>query len=86
LTKGDSHAWDHEPKPPDCHRAEPQARARHVQRQEDHTKDIDFTPAGIRARRQAGYADARKMLEAAPWSRITDPLAGVLVCDARLEG
>ena len=24
---------------------------------EDHTKDIDFTPAGVRARWQAGYAD-----------------------------
>ena len=53
---------------------------------EDHTKDIDFTPTGIRTRRQAGYADARKMLEAAPWSRDADPLAGVLVHDVRLEG
>ncbi len=26
---------------------------------EDHTKDIDFTPAGIKARRNAGYADTR---------------------------
>ena len=26
---------------------------------EDHTKDIDFSPAGIRARWEAGYADTR---------------------------
>ena len=29
---------------------------------EDHTKDIDFTPAGIRARGQAGYADTQRMV------------------------
>lgn len=52
---------------------------------EDHTKDIDFTPTGIRTRLQAGYADARKMLEAAPWSRDVDPLAGVLIHDVRPE-
>ncbi len=31
--------------------------SRRASTDEDHTKDIDFTPAGIRARRQAGYAD-----------------------------
>lgn len=50
---------------------------------EDHTKDIDFTAAGIRARRQAGYADACKMLDAAPWLRATDSIEGVLVHDVR---
>ncbi len=34
---------------------------------EDHTKDIDFTPAGIRARREAGLIDAREVLTQAPW-------------------
>jgi NTE family protein len=34
---------------------------------EDHTKDIDFTPAGIRARREAGLIDAREVIEQAPW-------------------
>lgn len=52
---------------------------------EDHTKDIDFTAAGIRARRRAGYADAQKMLEAAPWTQDADPLAGVFVHDLRRE-
>jgi len=52
---------------------------------EDHTKDIDFTAAGIRARRQAGYADTQKMLAAAPWTRETAPLAGVVTHDVRPE-
>jgi NTE family protein len=34
---------------------------------EDHTKDIDFTPAGIRARREAGLIDTREVIAAAPW-------------------
>jgi NTE family protein len=34
---------------------------------EDHTKDIDFTPAGIRARREAGLIDTREVIEQAPW-------------------
>jgi NTE family protein len=46
---------------------------------EDHTKDIDFTPAGIRARWQAGYADTRRMLERAPWTRPVDPVEGVVI-------
>jgi NTE family protein len=45
---------------------------------EDHTKDIDFTPAGVRARRQAGYADTIKMIERAPWREAGDPIEGVL--------
>jgi NTE family protein len=48
---------------------------------EDHTKDIDFTPAGIRARWQAGRADTRRMLEHAPWTQPVDPLAGVVIHD-----
>ena len=32
---------------------------------EDHTKDIDFSPAGIRRRWEAGYADTMKTLESA---------------------
>ena len=48
---------------------------------EDHTKDIDFTPAGIRARWQAGYADTRRMLERAPWMAPVDPIDGVVIHD-----
>lgn len=46
---------------------------------EDHTKDIDFSRAGIRARWQAGYADIRRMLAAKPWDRPVGPLEGVVV-------
>jgi NTE family protein len=53
---------------------------------EDHTKDIDFTPAGIRARWQAGYADARRMVEAAPWTIPVDPMDGVIVHDPVAPG
>jgi len=46
---------------------------------EDHTKDIDFTAAGIRARREAGHADTLRMLERAPWRHgTTDPIEGVI--------
>ncbi len=46
---------------------------------EDHTKDIDFTPAGVLARRQAGYADTLRMIERAPWRETpSDPIEGVI--------
>lgn len=45
---------------------------------EDHTKDIDFTPAGVRARREAGYADTMRMVERSPWREPTDPIEGVI--------
>ncbi len=46
---------------------------------EDHTKDIDFTPAGVRARREAGLADTRRMLQRAPWVGCdADPIEGVI--------
>jgi NTE family protein len=49
---------------------------------EDHTKDIDFTPAGIRARREAGLIDAREVLDEAPWTRAIDEAHdGVIVHD-----
>jgi NTE family protein len=46
---------------------------------EDQLKDIDFTPASIRARWQAGYADTRRVLDLAPWTRPVDPIEGVIV-------
>jgi NTE family protein len=45
---------------------------------EDHTKDIDFTRAGVRARREAGYADTMQMIERSPWRAPTDPIEGVI--------
>ena len=45
---------------------------------EDHTKDINFTAAGVLARRQAGYADTLRMIENAPWTAPADPIEGVI--------
>ena len=46
---------------------------------EDHTKDIDFTSAGIRARRHAGYVNTLEMIQRAPWkSAAADPIEGVI--------
>ena len=45
---------------------------------EDNTKDIDFSAAGVRARREAGYADTLKMIARAPWRAPTDPIEGVV--------
>jgi NTE family protein len=46
---------------------------------EDHSKDIDFSAAGIEARWQAGYADTRRQLELAPWQRPVDTMDGVII-------
>jgi NTE family protein len=46
---------------------------------EDHTKDIDFTASGIRARREAGYAETLRMIERSPWRKPIDPMEGVIV-------
>ena len=46
---------------------------------EDYLKDIDFSPAGIRARWQAGLEDTRRMIESAPWRKAVDPMEGVVV-------
>ena len=49
---------------------------------EDHTKDIDFSPGGIRARRAAGYAHARRILAMAPWEETVDPIEGFILHEA----
>ncbi|PJC12615.1 MAG: patatin [Comamonadaceae bacterium CG_4_9_14_0_8_um_filter_60_18] len=46
---------------------------------EDHTKDIDFTPAGIRARWKAGAEYAQRHIDAAPWNDPFDPMLGIVV-------
>ncbi|MFM9976148.1 MAG: patatin-like phospholipase family protein [Beijerinckiaceae bacterium] len=50
---------------------------------EDHTKDIDFSASGIRARWTAGYADTREVLEQKPWIGQFDPLEGVILHEAK---
>jgi NTE family protein len=46
---------------------------------EDYTRDIDFTAAGIAARWQGGYDDARRALKRKPWQVAVDPMVGVAV-------
>jgi NTE family protein len=46
---------------------------------ETHTKDIDFTAAGIAARWEAGYRHTKDVLARAPWVGEFDPLAGVIL-------
>lgn len=52
---------------------------------EDHTKDIDFTRAGIRARWQAGYEHAQRVTAGKPWICHVDPLQGVLIHESSEE-
>jgi NTE family protein len=50
---------------------------------EDHAKDIDFSPAGIRARWAAGYDDTRRAIRNAPWQGDFDPIEGVILHEIR---
>jgi NTE family protein len=50
---------------------------------EAHTKDIDFSPAGIRARWEAGYADTMTALEHPRWLGVWYPLDGVILHEPR---
>jgi NTE family protein len=49
---------------------------------EDHAKDIDFSPDGIRLRREAGYRHTRETLAKAPWREPADPLVGFVLHEA----
>lgn len=51
-------------------------------RNEDHSKDIDFSPAGICARWDAGLADTRRVLEQTPWIGDFDPIEGFILHEA----
>ncbi len=46
---------------------------------EDHTKDVDFSPRGIRERWEAGYKHTRDALERRPWQGEYDPLEGFIL-------
>jgi NTE family protein len=52
---------------------------------ENHTKDIDFSPAGIRTRWEAGHADTTRALQRAAWNDDCDPLEGVILHNAASE-
>jgi NTE family protein len=46
---------------------------------ENHTKDIGFSPTGIRLRWEAGHADTIRALRRSPWDDACDPLEGVIL-------
>ena len=46
---------------------------------ENHTKDIDFSPHGIRLRWEAGYSDTVRALQRRAWEDDCDPLEGVIL-------
>src|ERR1700749_760775 len=50
---------------------------------EDHTKDVDFSPIGIRKRWDAGYAHTKAVLAHEPWVGQFDPLSGVILHEAQ---
>jgi NTE family protein len=52
---------------------------------ENHTKDIDFSRAGISNRWQAGYAACKDALERAAWQGRFDPLDGVILHDTTMD-
>ena len=49
---------------------------------EDHSKDIDFSPLGIRSRWEAGYAHTARVLAQAPWMAPVDPMEGIILHEA----
>jgi NTE family protein len=50
---------------------------------EDHTKDIDFSQAGIEQRWEAGYAHTKAVLARKPWVGQFDSLSGVIFHEAK---
>jgi NTE family protein len=46
---------------------------------EDHSKDVDFSPDGIRQRREAGYRHTVATLKQAPWRAPVDPSEGFVL-------
>jgi NTE family protein len=52
---------------------------------ENHTKDVDFSPSSIRMRWEAGYTNTLRALEQAPWEHEFDPLEGVILHEPRPE-
>ncbi|MBI1197998.1 MAG: patatin-like phospholipase family protein [Phenylobacterium sp.] len=49
---------------------------------ENHSKDIDFSPGGIRSRWDAGYADTARVLAKSPWTHCVDPMDGIILHEA----
>jgi NTE family protein len=52
---------------------------------ENHTKDVDFSPSSIRMRWEAGYTKTMRALEQAPWDGEFDSKEGVILHEPRTE-
>jgi NTE family protein len=52
---------------------------------ENHTKDVDFTPSGIQRRWEAGYLHTRRVLDQAPWQGEFDPMEGVILHEQMMD-
>jgi NTE family protein len=52
---------------------------------ENHTKDVDFSPGSVRARWEAGYGKTMRVLDHAPWEGEFDPLEGVILHEPPME-
>jgi NTE family protein len=52
---------------------------------ENHTKDVDFSPSSIRTRWEAGYTRTMSVLERKPWEQAFDPLEGVILHEGQVE-
>jgi NTE family protein len=50
---------------------------------ENHTKDVDFSPSGIRMRWDAGHSATMRALEEAAWQGEFDPLEGVILHESK---
>ncbi len=53
---------------------------------ENHTKDVDFSPRGIRTRWEAGYAHTRDVVAKSPWTAPCDPSEGLVLHEALAGG
>jgi Patatin phospholipase len=52
---------------------------------ENHPKDVDFTPAGIGKRWEAGHVATPQAPEQRPWERERDPLEGVVLHEQMMQ-
>ncbi len=53
---------------------------------EDQSKDVDFSPTGIRSRWEAGLANTRRAIKQAPWQGAFDPIEGVILHEPTDDG
>ena len=56
---------------------------------EDHSKDIDFSPRGIAERRDAGYRHTMDVMEKRPWEAEVDAIEGFVLheaCGGEMQG